>query len=111
MVKNNTGRKQRKKFLRLPLHLLPEEPGGLYRSPRERAASLRARMLQFHGIYNAAWHVRYTQHGAPDQRQRKVEQFVKALRRELEGCHDPEALIFAVADSLTAFPRGLPWEG
>ena len=80
-------------------------------SPRVRAVRLRTRMLQFHTIYNAAWSVRASQHGAPDYRSRKVALFVDALRKELEDCKDEEALIFAIADSLTAFPRGAPWEG
>lgn len=79
-------------------------------SSRIRAARLRARMLHFHDIYNAAWFVRMAQHGAPGYHRQKVERFVSVLKRELAECRDPEALIFAVADSLTAFPRGLPWE-
>ena len=79
-------------------------------SSRARAIKLRARMLQFHNIYGAAWHVRASQHGAPDYRRRKVENFMVELRRALEHCGDDEALIFAIADSLTAFPHGLPWE-
>jgi hypothetical protein len=79
-------------------------------SSRTRAIKLRARMLQFHDVYNAAWSVRASQHGAPAYRRQKVENFMVVLRRALEHCGDDEALIFAVADSLTAFVHGLPWE-
>jgi hypothetical protein len=90
--------------------LLPNDDGKSCESPKMRAVKLRARMLQFNGIYNAAWFVRMAEHGAPDYRAEKVARFLNALKRELENCRDPEALIFAIADSLTAFPRGLPWE-
>lgn len=91
-------------------HLVDQDHAG-YESPRARAIKLRARMLQFHSIYNAAWHVRFAQHGRPLFRTDKIAEFVEVLRRDLEHCEDPEALIYAVADALTAYPRGLPWEG
>lgn len=93
------------------LHLLPpEETGVKWESARTRAAKLRARMLQFNRVYNAAWRVRYFQHGAPAARAEAVEKFVAVIQRELRNCKDPEALIFAIADALSAFPRGAPWE-
>jgi type I site-specific restriction endonuclease len=79
-------------------------------SPHVRAVKLRARMRQYSSIYNAAWHVRAAQHGAPEQRARKIADFVRVLRAELERTKDQEAFIYAVADALTAYPRGLPWE-
>lgn len=88
---------------------LPGE-GEQFESKTVRAAKLRARMLHFHDIYNEAWWVRMAQHGAPHYRREKVDRFIKILRRELENCEDPEALILAVADALTAFPHGVPWE-
>ena len=109
MAKNTPLKKPRKNFLLQ--HLLPEKEGGVYESSRVRSAKLRARMMRFNKIYNAAWMVRHAQHGTPEQREAKVREFINVLRRELEKCRDPEALIFAVADSITAFPHGLPWEG
>ena len=85
------------------------EPEEHRESPHVRAVKLRARMLQFQEIYNAAWFVRMAQHGASVYRRQKVRAFTQALRRELENCSDPEALIYACADALTAYPRGLPW--
>lgn len=76
-----------------------------------RAVKLRARMSQFSAIYQAAWMVRYTQHSKPEVRQAKVEEFMRALKIEMEKCRDQEALMFAVADAITAFPYGVPWEG
>ncbi len=90
---------------------LREPDAGRYESPRVRAVKLRARMLQYHSIYNAAWNVRSAQHGRCEYRTEKIEKFVEILRSELARCEDPEALIYAVADALTAYPRGLPWEG
>jgi hypothetical protein len=72
---------------------------------------MRARMFQFSEVYNAAWMVRYAQHGMPEYRAKQVEKFAEVLRRELANCRDPEALLFAVADALTSFPSGTPWEG
>lgn len=76
-----------------------------------RAVKLRARMSKFSEIYHAAWMVRYTQHSIPEVRQAKVEKFMHALRSAMENCRDPEALMFAVADAITSFPYGVPWEG
>ncbi len=76
-----------------------------------RAVKLRGRMSQFNAIYQAAWMVRYTQHSRADIRQAKVDAFMRALKIEMEHCRDPEALMFAVADAITAFPYGVPWEG
>lgn len=76
-----------------------------------RAVKLRARMSKFSAIYQAAWMVRYTQHSNPEVRQAKVEMFMRTLRSAMEKCRDQEALMFAVADALTSFPYGVPWEG
>lgn len=78
---------------------------------RRRAADLRARMAGFSGIYNAAWMVRYSQCGDSARRERAARDFCQVLAKELTKCTDPEALIFAVADSITCSPHGLPWEG
>lgn len=110
MAEDTTKKKTRKNIPILAAHLLPEEEGGLYESSRVRSAKLRARMLQFHKIYNAAWHVRYAQHGSQDYRDRHIAHFVYVLKSALKNCEDPEALLYAIADALTAYPRGLPWE-
>ena len=91
----------------------PGEARGMkkYESPHTRAVKLRARMAQFTEIYEAAWMVRHAQHGKPEYRQKKVEKFMSVLKVEMENCRDPEALMFAVADAITAFPYGVPWEG
>lgn len=80
-------------------------------SSRVRVLKLRARMSEFTAIYQAAWMVRYTQHAKPVVRQATAEAFMRTLKMEMKNCRDPEALIFAVADAITAFPYGLPWEG
>lgn len=111
---DTTAKKPRKKFLRIPVFEPPPEasPAGRRETPRERAAKLRARMFAFNAIYNAAYMVRYTQHGRPDYRADQVKKFLRVLERELQNCEDPEALIFAIADALTSFPGGgTPWEG
>ena len=82
-----------------------------FESSRVRAGRLRGRMSQFDSIYHAAWMVRYTQHAKPEIRQARVDEFMRALKIEMENCRDPEALMFAVADAITAFPYGVPWEG
>lgn len=90
-------------------HLIDDDGPGV-ESPGVRAKRLRARMLQFNELYNLAWHVRAAQHGREGFRLDKVDEFAKVLLRELQNCKDPEALLYAVADALTAYPRGLPWE-
>ena len=85
-------------------------PRGTIESSTMRAARLRARMARFKAIYNAAWFVRAAQHGAPANLQKKIKRLMNALRRELENCQDDEALLYAIADALTADSR-LPWEG
>lgn len=110
----------RKKFIQVPLpeafpgtfpDAFPGEKAEKYQSPHVRAIKLRARMAEFTEIYQAAWMVRHAQHGKPEYRQAKVEKFMCALKTEMENCRDKEALMFAVADAITAFPYGVPWEG
>lgn len=98
------------KLIALRLGGALEERDGARESPHVRAVKLRARMLFFHDLYNSAWFVRMAQHGAVEFRRQKVQNFAAVLRRELEHCKDEEALIYAVADALTAYPRGLPWD-
>lgn len=84
---------------------------GRAQSARARAAALRQRMAVFARIYNAAYMVRHSQHGYAQRREEYVMRFVAALIDEMRHCRDFEALIFAVADSITADPLGVPWEG
>jgi DNA-binding transcriptional regulator YiaG len=77
---------------------------------RGRVRQLQERMSVFSSIYNAVWLVRHSWYGPAMQRQEYVWQFVNVLARELQDCHDYEALIYAVADALTCSPHGVPWE-
>lgn len=101
--------------IRSPVHPaqsdLPPVSFERWQSRRARAAALRERMQFFSAIYNAAWMVRDSQHGSADRRDLCIRRFVAVLIRELRDCRDPEALIFAVADSITASALGVPWEG
>ncbi len=74
-------------------------------------AGLRERMLKFSNIYNAAWMVRHYQRGAPQSLAGAINRFCSVLEQELEKATDNEALIYAVAESLTLSPHGMPWEG
>jgi hypothetical protein len=93
---------------RLPLTRGQDE----YVGPRQRAAALRERMARFRKVYNAAWFVRNASASFnPQYRQDKATLFWNAVLHELKDCDDQEALVYAVADAITAFPRGMPWEG
>jgi hypothetical protein len=99
------------------LALLPPPPPGLPRalsgrgaSKRARAAALRERMFRFSAIYNAAYMVRHTQYLNDAAREESMRHFVVTLAKEMRHCNDFEALMYAVADSLTSNPLGLPWE-
>ena len=92
----------------------PRPPGYLwkrFRTRRERAAQLRVRMSSFTTIYNAGWLVRDAQSSHEDRRQDLAWRFIAVLQNELRDCHDPEALIYAIADTIACSPHGLPWEG
>lgn len=84
---------------------------GMLNSPRQRAAKLRGRMLKFSSIYNAAWMVRHYQHTAATPLEKAINDFCVVLARELDQAADKEALLYAVAESLTISPYGVPWEG
>lgn len=96
---------------RVPVKPSPQQPKTLSRfeSRRERAQKLRDRMSGYSNIYNAAWLVRDSQHGSAQRRQEYIDRFAEILRIELSKCSDAEALLYAVADSLTL--GELPWEG
>lgn len=80
-------------------------------SARQRAAKLRARMMKLSRIYNAAWMVRHYQHAGARPLSDSIDKFCEVLARELEQATDREALLYAVADSLTLSPYGVPWVG
>lgn len=80
-------------------------------SPTQRAAKLRGRMMKFSSIYNAAWMVRHYQHTAAKPLEKAINDFCIVLARELDQAADKEALLYAVAESLTISPYGVPWEG
>lgn len=80
-------------------------------SPRQRAAKLRGRMTKFSSIYNAAWMVRHYQHASGKPLEKAINDFCVVLARELDQATDKEALLYAVAESLTISPYGVPWEG
>ena len=80
-------------------------------SSRQRANQLRGRMAKFSSIYNAAWMVRHYQHTAAKPLEKAINDFCAVLAGELEQATDKEALLYAVAESLTISPYGVPWEG
>lgn len=90
--------------------LPPVHFAGRYRSRRERAAELRERMACFSAIYNAGWLVRDAQSGSTQRLDKNVMQFVAVLLQEMRTCRDFEALIYAVADTITCSRHGVPWE-
>lgn len=79
-------------------------------SSRQRAARLSERMTKFRRVYNAAWMVRHYQHASGQPLKKAVSDFCVVLVLELESAKDQEALIYAVAHSLTLSPYGVPWE-
>ena len=90
---------------------LPVFPEDKRWSPRRSSRELRARMMKFKTLYSAAWFVRYASaSNRSDYRQQKIDAFWNAVLKQLKDCDDREALLYAVADSITAFPHGLPWE-
>jgi hypothetical protein len=100
---------------RMPLHpipddvVIPEENRGRI-SSRARAEALKQRMNKFRAIYQAGWIVRNTAHGDVDRRATQIYRFCEVLAHELATATDYEALIYAVAHTLTCSPYGVPWE-
>jgi len=80
-------------------------------SGRQSAVQLRDRMKNFKAIYSAAWFVRHAEVKDQDYREQKMREFWNACRKELDGCEDIEAFTYAVADALTCYRSGFPWEG
>ncbi len=81
------------------------------RRGRQYAVRMRDRMKRFRSIYNAAWYVRHAENQEPIYREQKMREFWDACRKELDGCRDIEAFTYAVADALTCYRMGYPWEG
>lgn len=78
---------------------------------RERAAALEQRMLRFSGVYNAAALLRDSWHGAEARREECARGLASAVLVALQAPGvDAEAVLYAVADALTASPLGTPWE-
>lgn len=97
--------------LQMADHLANVNSTSMRNSPRQRAAQLRGRMTKFSSIYNAAWMVRHYQHAAGKPLEKAINDLCAVLARELEQATDKEALLYAVAESLTISPYGVPWEG
>jgi len=112
---SGTGRSPRagtnSPILPLDSEMPPVNFEGRWESKRTRAAKLRERMQCFPSIYNAAWMVRDSWHGSAHRRDECMRRLVAVFLSELKECRDVEALIFAVADAITASAHGVPWEG
>lgn len=76
-----------------------------------RAVSLKQRMLSNRAIYNAAWFVRFAENGSKEYREEMMRKFWEVCLHEYQHCTDIESLTYAVADSLTLYRNGFPWEG
>jgi hypothetical protein len=83
---------------------------GRFRSRRERATELQARMAAFSAIYNAAYMVRDAYFGPDARRRQMIMRCIAVLLEELRATTDYEACLFALADALYASPVGVPWE-
>ncbi len=93
-----------------PALLLPMLEAEARAGVQDRMLRLQARMQVFSSVYNAAWHVRDAWHGSAMRRQENVWLLLNAFLRELRGCQDFEALLYAVAHALTLSPLGVPWK-
>jgi len=100
----------RSPILRASDDVPPADLEGRFRSRRERAAEIEERMHRFSAIYHAGWLLRDAYFGPTQRRQQYVMDFLAALLNELRATQDYEALIYAVADTLTASRHGVPWE-
>ena len=96
----------------LPQQVEPEQRNR-WRANRGRAYALRLRdrMKRFGSIYNKAWFVRHAEMQEREYREQKMREFWEACQKELTDCKDIEAFTYAVADALTSYRYGFPWEG
>lgn len=78
---------------------------------RQYAVRLRDRMKQHRAVYNAAWFVRHSEATAQEYREEKMHEFWQTCMAEFRNCSDIEAFTYAVADALTCYRYGFPWEG
>lgn len=78
---------------------------------RQHALRLRDRMKRFRSVYNKAWFVRHAEMQERHYREQKMHEFWEACQKELADCKDIEAFTYAVADALTSYRYGFPWEG
>lgn len=85
--------------------------GARARRGRQYAVRMRVRMHRFSKIYNAAWFVRHVESAEQSYRDQKMQEFWRVCVQELSDCKDIEAFTYAVADALTAYRYGFPWEG
>lgn len=94
-------------------HQVEPEKRERWRANRGRAYMLRLRdrMKKFHSIYNKAWFVRHAEMQEREYREQKMREFWDACQKELADCKDLEAFTYAVADALTSYRYGFPWEG
>ena len=83
---------------------------GRFRNRRERAVEMRERMQQFAEIYNAGWALRDAYFGPDQRRERAMMKFLATMLDALRTTDDYEALIYAIADTVTASKHGVPWE-
>ena len=85
--------------------------GARARRGRQYAVRIRDRMRRFAKIYNAAWFVRHVESSQQAYRDQKMHDFWRVCMQELNDCKDIEAFTYAVADALTSYRYGFPWEG
>lgn len=96
----------------LPEPMTEEQAQRLHRNRgRAYAVRMRDRMNRFKSVYNAAWFVRHAEASDKAYRVEKMREFWSVCAKELEHCKDIEAFTYAVADALTCYRFGFPWEG
>ena len=106
-----------KRFAQFETVIWPPTPPGpptlsepRWKSRRERAMELRARMDGCGEIRNAGWLVRDAYFGPRARLREMVKRFLESFAAELRRNEDFEAVLFAAADALFSSPLGVPWE-
>lgn len=96
----------------LPEPMTEEQVQRLRRNRgRGYAVRLRDRMKKYQAVYNAAWFIRHAESTERHYREQKMRAFWNVCVKEFEHCNDIEAFTYAVADALTCYRFGFPWEG
>lgn len=96
----------------LPEPMTEEQVQRLRRNRgRGYAVRLRNRMKKYQAVYNAAWFIRHAESTERHYREQKMRAFWNVCVKEFEHCNDIEAFTYAVADALTSYRFGFPWEG